>query len=110
VRFSPTTYPRVQITYFNEFSNEKQPLRSPILRWFMFAIILANIAGSMSPMLMSIHLTQLGASVEKVSLVLTLSSVAILLLQIFGGWISDSKQKPAGTIYPAGFNSLAKGA
>ena len=69
---------------------KKQPLLSPLLRWFMFAMILANIAGSMSPMLMSIYLTKLGASVEQVCLVFTLSSAAILLLQIFGGWISDS--------------------
>jgi MFS family permease len=69
---------------------KKPSLLSPILRWFMFAMIMANIAGSMSPLLMSIYLTQLGASIEQVGLVFTLSSVAILFLQVFGGWISDS--------------------
>ena len=64
---------------------KKQPLLSPILRWFMFAMILANIAGSMSPLLMSIYLTQLGASIEQVGLVFTLSSAAIPFLQVFNG-------------------------
>ena len=70
--------------------NEKQPLLSPIMRWFMFAMVIANIAGSMFPMLMPIYLTELGASVTQVGLVFTLSSVAILILQLFGGWVSDS--------------------
>jgi MFS family permease len=69
---------------------KKQPLLTPILRWFMFAMILANIAGSMSPLVMPIYLTTIGASIEQVGLVYTISSVAILLLQVFGGWISDS--------------------
>lgn len=56
----------------------------------MFAMILANIAGSMSPLVMPIYLTTIGASIEQVGLVYTISSVAILLLQVFGGWISDS--------------------
>ncbi len=70
--------------------NDKQPLLTPIMRWFMFAMVIANIAGSMFPMLMPIYLTELGASVTQVGLVFTLSSVAILILQLFGGWISDS--------------------
>lgn len=70
--------------------NSKQPLLSPLLRWFMFAMILANIAGSMFPMLLPIYLTDLGASVTQVGLVFTLTSVVIMFLQILGGWISDS--------------------
>lgn len=68
----------------------KQPILTPLLRWFMFAMILANIAGSMFPMLLPIYLTDLGASVTQVGLVFTLTSVVILFLQILGGWISDS--------------------
>ncbi|MBM3145849.1 MAG: MFS transporter [Chloroflexi bacterium] len=60
------------------------------MRWFMFAMVVANIAGSMFPMLMPIYLTELGASVGQVGLVFTLSSVVILILQLFGGWVSDS--------------------
>jgi DHA1 family multidrug resistance protein-like MFS transporter len=68
----------------------KPPLLSPRLRWFMLAMVLANIAGTMSPMLMPIYLTQLGASISQVGMVFTLTSVAILILQIMGGWVSDS--------------------
>lgn len=70
--------------------NDKQPLLSPIMRWFMFAMVMANIAGSMYTILLPIYLTELGASVVQVGLVFTLSSVVILILQVFGGWISDS--------------------
>jgi len=69
---------------------EKQHLLPPILRWFMFAMVLANIAGSMIPMFVPIYLTELGASVEQVGMVFTLSSVVILFLLVFGGWMSDS--------------------
>lgn len=69
---------------------KKQPLLTPLMRWFLFAMILANIAGSMFPVLLPIYLTELGASVSQVGLVFTLSSVAILALQILGGWISDN--------------------
>ncbi|MGW8225709.1 MAG: MFS transporter [Anaerolineales bacterium] len=65
-------------------------LLTPIMRWFMFAMVLANIAGSMYTLMLPIYLTELGASITQVGLVFTLSSVVILILQIFGGWISDS--------------------
>lgn len=70
--------------------DKKQPLLSPIMRWFLFAMVLANIAGMMSPMLMPIYLTELGADIGDVGLVFTLTSISILILQIFGGWVSDS--------------------
>jgi len=65
-------------------------LLTPLMRWFMFAMVLANIGGSMYTILLPIYLTKLGASVVQVGLVFTLSSVVILVLQIFGGWVSDS--------------------
>ena len=71
-------------------STEKQPLLTPVMRWFMFAMVLANIAAAMSAMLMPIYLTELGASVGQVGLVFTLTSIVILILLILGGWISDS--------------------
>jgi MFS family permease len=66
------------------------PLLSPLMRWFLFAMILANIAAGMVNMLMPIYLIELGANIEQVGLVFTLTSIVILVLQIFGGWISDS--------------------
>lgn len=69
---------------------DRQPLLTPLMRWFMLAMVLANIAGTMYTILLPIYLTELGASVGQVGLVFTLSSVVILILQILGGWISDS--------------------
>jgi len=71
-------------------NTQPKPLLSPLLRWFMFAMVLANTASAMYPMLMPIYLTELGASITQVGLVFTLTSVMILILQIFGGWVSDS--------------------
>lgn len=69
---------------------KKEPVLTPILKWFMFAMILANTAASMYPMLLPIYLTDLGASIQQVGLVFTAVSFVGLLLQIFGGWVSDS--------------------
>jgi len=71
-------------------TERKEPLLTPLMRWFMFAMVLANIASAMYPMLMPIYLTELGASITQVGLIFTLTSVVILVLQIFGGWVSDS--------------------
>lgn len=60
------------------------------MKWFMLAMVLANVASAMTPMLIPIYLTELGASVGQVGLVFTLTSVAVLCLQVFGGWVSDS--------------------
>jgi MFS family permease len=68
----------------------KEQLLSPLMLWFLFAMILANIAGTMTNLLMPIYLTDLGASVGQVGLVFTLTSVVILALQVLGGWISDN--------------------
>jgi len=70
-------------------NTQKQPLLSPILRWFMLAMVLANVAGMMTPMLIPLYLTDLGANISDVGLVFTLTSISILFLQIFGGWVSD---------------------
>jgi MFS family permease len=71
-------------------AQKKEPVLSPVLRWFMFAMILANIAAAMYPMLLPIYLTDLGASIQQIGLVFTATSLVSLLLQIFGGWVSDS--------------------
>ena len=55
----------------------------------MVAMVLANIAGMMTPLLMPLYLAELGADIGDIGLVFTLTSVAILFLQIFGGWVSD---------------------
>ncbi|HEY45933.1 MAG TPA: MFS transporter [Anaerolineae bacterium] len=71
-------------------TSDKQSLLTPLMRWFMFAMVIANVASSMFPILLPIYLTELGASIGQVGLVFTLISVVMFILQIFGGWISDS--------------------
>ena len=71
-------------------NQKKQPILTPVMRWFMLAMVLANIGGMMTPLLMPLYLTELGADITDVGLVFTLTSAAILVLQIFGGWVSDS--------------------
>jgi MFS family permease len=69
---------------------KKSPILTPIMRWFMLAMVLANIGSMMTPLLMPLYLTELGAEITDVGLVFTLTSAAILILQVFGGWVSDS--------------------
>jgi len=60
------------------------------LRYFLLAMILANIAGQMAYSMLSLYLIELGANVEQVGLVFTLASLVPMALQIFGGWLSDT--------------------
>ena len=71
-------------------TENRQPLLTPLMRWFLFARVLANISAGMYGILLPNYLTELGASVTQVGLVFTLTSVVIFILQIFGGWLSDS--------------------
>ena len=80
----------IQPTMTTPTSGANKPLLTPLLLWFLFAMILANIAGAMTSVLTPLYLIELGATVEQVGLVFTLTSVVVLALQIFGGWISDS--------------------
>jgi MFS family permease len=65
-------------------------LITPILFVFMIAMILANLGGGMYGSLESLYLERLGASVTQIGLFYTLAQIMPLLLQILGGWISDS--------------------
>jgi len=69
---------------------KKEPLLTPVLRWFMFAMVLANISGNMGMMLIPLYLKESGASITEIGFVFTILSVVSLALQVFGGWISDS--------------------
>ncbi len=70
-------------------SADHQPLLSPLLRWFMLAMVLANIAAGMYGPLLPLYLADLGADVGQIGLAFTLVSAMVLVLQIIGGWISD---------------------
>lgn len=69
---------------------KKQPLLSGLLILFLAAMIFANIGGNMYDGLMPLYLQDLDASIPQIGLFFTLSQIVPLLLQILGGWISDS--------------------
>jgi MFS family permease len=60
------------------------------LRWFLACMIFANIAGQMVYSMLSLYMLDLGASVAQVGMVFTLASLVPMVLQIFGGWLSDT--------------------
>jgi MFS family permease len=66
------------------------PLINQNLRWFLLAMVLANIAAQMAYSMLSLYLIDLGASVGQIGLVFTVASLAPMALQIFGGWFSDT--------------------
>ena len=70
--------------------NFKLSLININLRWFLLAMILANIAGQMAYSMLSLYLIDLGATVGQVGLVFTVASLVPIVLQIFGGWFSDT--------------------
>jgi MFS family permease len=71
-------------------TTERKTLLNANLRWFLLAMILANIAGQMGYSMLSLYLIDLGASVAQVGLVFTLASLVPTGLQILGGWFSDT--------------------
>ncbi len=71
-------------------SDKEDPILTPILRWFILAMVVANIAGSMYPLMLPLHLVDLGATVSQVGFFFFLSYSVLFVLQIIGGWISDS--------------------
>jgi MFS family permease len=66
------------------------PLLNKMLLLFMLAMILANVGGEMYGMLLPLYLKELNASVVQIGLFFTISQVIPLVVQILGGWISDS--------------------
>ncbi len=68
----------------------KPPLLTPLLLLFMVAMVLANIGGNMYGPLLPLYLKELRADVVQIGLFFTLLNVFPLILQILGGWISDS--------------------
>ncbi len=67
-----------------------KPILNVNLRWFLAGMIFANIAGQMVYSMLSLYMLDLGASVIQVGMVFTLASLVPMVLQIFGGWLSDT--------------------
>lgn len=89
---SKTNSSFVELPYLttNQPSTNKAPLLTPLLLLFMLAMILANTGGSMYQPLEALYLKELGAGIAQIGLFYTLSQIIPLVLQILGGWISDS--------------------
>ncbi len=67
-----------------------EPLINGTLLMFLLAMILANIGGEMYGMLLPLYLKELNASVVQIGLFFTISQVIPLVMQILGGWVSDT--------------------
>jgi MFS family permease len=61
-----------------------------MLLMFLLAMILANVGGEMYGMLLPLYLKELNASVVQIGLFFTISNIIPLVVQILGGWVSDS--------------------
>src|SRR5512136_3070008 len=73
-----------------KISAKPGPLLNKMLLLFMVAMILANMGGEMYGMLLPLYLKELNASVVQIGLFFTISQVIPLVVQILGGWVSDT--------------------
>lgn len=69
---------------------KRQPILTRTILVFLLAMVLANIAGNMYGGILPLYLKSMGASVAQIGLFFTLFQILPLILQILGGWISDS--------------------
>ncbi len=87
----------------SEAVSRRAPLLNQTLVVFLVAMVLANISSHMYEPLLPLYLKSLNASVMQVGLFFTLSRIIPLLLQILGGWISDT----LGRLRSIAFGSIA---
>lgn len=62
---------------------------TPLMSLFLFAMILANLGGSLFFPFFSIYLSKLGLAVDTIGVFFTISALFPLVFQILGGWVSD---------------------
>jgi DHA1 family tetracycline resistance protein-like MFS transporter len=79
------------------------PLLNQTMVVFLVAMVLANISSHMYEPLLPLYLKSLNANVVQVGLFFTLSRIIPLVLQILGGWISDT----LGRLRSIAFGSIA---
>jgi MFS family permease len=84
-------------------TSKPAPLLNQTMVVFLFAMVLANISSHMYEPLLPLYLKSLNANVMQVGLFFTLSRIIPLVLQILGGWISDS----LGRLRSIAFGSIA---
>jgi MFS family permease len=82
---------------------KRAPFLNQTMVVFLVAMVLANISSHMYEPLLPLYLKSLNANVVQVGLFFTLSRIIPLLLQILGGWISDT----LGRLRSIAFGSIA---
>ncbi len=68
----------------------KERILSNTLIVFMVAMVFANVAGEMYYSMLPLYLRYLGADIMQVGVFFTVSQIIPLVLQVLGGWISDT--------------------
>jgi len=71
-------------------TNKKVRILSNTLIIFMVAMVFANIAAEMYMTMLPLYLKFLGADVLQIGVFFTVSQIVPLILQVLGGWVSDS--------------------
>ncbi|MDY6846341.1 MAG: MFS transporter [Chloroflexota bacterium] len=71
-------------------TNTKTQILSNTLIVFMVAMVFANIASEMYATMLPLYLKHLGADVMQIGLFFTISQIIPLVLQVLGGWVSDT--------------------
>ncbi|NLN70083.1 MAG: MFS transporter [Chloroflexi bacterium] len=71
-------------------TDTKQRMLSNTLIVFMVAMVLANIASEMYITMLPLYMRYLGADVAQIGMFFTISQIIPLVLQVLGGWVSDT--------------------
>ena len=71
-------------------TKKKQRMLSNTLIVFMVAMVFANIASEMYMTMLPLYMRYLGADVMQIGIFFTVSQIIPLILQVLGGWISDT--------------------
>ena len=70
--------------------NQKTKMLSSTLIVFMVSMVFANIASEMYVTMLPLYMKYLGADVMQIGVFFTISQIVPLVLQILGGWVSDT--------------------
>lgn len=70
--------------------SSKPRILSNTLIVFMIAMVFANIAAEMYMTMLPLYIRHLGADIMQVGMFFTVSQIVPLVLQVLGGWVSDS--------------------
>ena len=69
---------------------KRQRILSKTLIVFMVAMVFANIASEMYATMLPLYMKYLGADVLQIGIFFTVSQIVPLVLQVLGGWVSDT--------------------